>query len=787
MTTAVHHLAHWGAFDVDVDGAELAAVRPHPADADPSPLLANLDAARHRSRVAAPAVRRGWWEDGPGPDRRRGDDDWLEVGWDQALDRLAAELARVRAEHGPQAVYAGSYGWASAGRFHHAQSQLRRFFNLFGGATTSVGTYSTGAAEVLLPHVFGTAEGVWRGATAWPVVAAETDLLVAFGGLPEKNSRVSPGGVVEHRVAGHLRKGVARGMRIVSFTPIRDDVAAGLGASWVPLRPGTDVAVMLGLAHVLLAEGLADLDFCSRYCHGVERWADYVLGRRDGPARTPEWAEEVSEVPAATIVELAREMASGRTMVTSSWSLQRAQRGEQPLWASVALACLLGQIGLPGGGWGHGYASMADVGGGRLRVPVPALPGAARSLDSWIPVTRVADMLLEPGETYEYNGAQRRYPDVRLVYWAGGNPFHHHQDLNRLREAFRRPETVVVHESHWTATARHADVVLPATVTLEREDLGAGRGDGRLVAMQQAFPPYGEARDDHEIFAGIAERLGFARDFTEGRDTRAWLAELYGRLRRRLEDAGVEAPGFEDFWEAGELALPADDPERVLFAAFRADPDTAPLSTPSGRIEIWSEVVEGFGYDDCPPEPRWLPPAEWLGAEPARRFPLHLVANNPASRLHGQLDPGATSRASKVAGREPLRMHPDDAAARGLGDGDLVEVANDRGVCLAGLVVTDAVRPGVVQLSTGAWYDPEELPDGRVRCRHGNPNVLTADVGTSRLAQACSGAGALVDVAAAGPAGPIRAWDPPPMAPLASPGNQGASAVPDPGPSSHRP
>lgn len=785
------HSSHWGSYTVTVSShGRVLGVDPHPDDPDPSPLLGNIPDGASNARVLRPAVRRGWWEHGPGPDPRRGADTWLEVGWDEVLDRVAAELGRVGAEAGPDAVYAGSYGWASAGRFHHAQSQLRRFMSGVGGATVSVGTYSTGAAERILPHVVGSDELVWRRATSWSVIAEHTDLLVAFGGLPPKNAFVSPGGLVAHRVGDHLRRAVARGMRIELFSPLADDVARAHGAAWHPLRPATDVAVMLALAHVLLSDGLADLAFCQRYCVGTDRLVAYVRGDTDGVAKTPAWAEGIAGLPAATLVELARRMAAGRTLVTTSWSLQRARHGEQPVWMSIALAALLGQIGLPGGGFGNGYSSLADIGGGRNLVAVPALPGTAKPTRSWIPVARVADMLLDPGGAYEVDGQHRTYPDIKLVYWAGGNPFHHHQDLGRLARAFRRPDTVVVHEPYWTATARHADVVLPATITLERNDLAAGRGDGHLVAMQQALAPAGLARNDHDIFAGLADRLGFGEEFRAGRDEWGWLRFLYDGLVSRLAARGVEAPPFDEMWAAGGLALPlaggpgqaggsdqAGEPDpggdrdpgggdltdAVLLGAFRAEPDRHPLHTPSGRIELFSAVVDSFGYDDCPGHPAWLEPAEWLGAPLARRWPLHLVANNPATRLHSQLDPGAYSRASKVAGREPLRMHPSDAAARGLAGGQVVWVGNDRGACLAGLVVTEAVRPGVVQLSTGAWYDPADPSAARPLCRHGNPNVLTPDVGTSRLAQGSTGAHALVDVRPATGALPaVEAWAPPP-------------------------
>jgi biotin/methionine sulfoxide reductase len=201
-----------------------------------------------------------------------------------------------------------------------------------------------------------------------------------------------------------------------------------------------------------------------------------------------------------------------------------------------------------------------------------------------------------------------------------------------------------------------------------------------------------------------------------------------------------------------------------LFDRFRADPDGRPLATPSGRIELFSETIDGFGYDDCPGHPVWLEPEEWLGGERAARFPLHLIANQPSTRLHGQLDPGAHSRAGKVAGREPVRVHPEDAAARNIADGDVVRVFNDHGVCYAGAVVTDTVRPRVVNLSTGAWFDPVDPADPTSPWAHGNPNVLTADRGTSRLAQGSTGQHVLVEIERAVEAPPVRAHRPPPFA-----------------------
>jgi biotin/methionine sulfoxide reductase len=219
---------------------------------------------------------------------------------------------------------------------------------------------------------------------------------------------------------------------------------------------------------------------------------------------------------------------------------------------------------------------------------------------------------------------------------------------------------------------------------------------------------------------------------------------LYEQWQGKVAERGRTVPGFDEFWASDGLELPVASEPQVAFADFRADPDGHPLTTPTGKIEIFSETIDSFRYPDCPGHPVWFEPDEWLGSPATGRFGLQLVANQPRSRLHSQLDVGAHSQSVKIAGREPVRLHPADAAARGLRDGDLVRIFNDRGACLAGLAVDDALRPGVAQLSTGAWYDPD--PDNPGFCRHGNPNVLTADRPSSTLSQGCTGQLALVEV-----------------------------------------
>ncbi|MFZ5740050.1 MAG: molybdopterin guanine dinucleotide-containing S/N-oxide reductase [Pseudomonadota bacterium] len=751
------HSSHWGAFSARWDGRGVE-IAPDPGDPAPSPILGNFtDTLRHRARIERPMVRRSWLEKTGEP--RAFDGAFVELPWDEVLDLLAAELSRVHTSYGADAIYGGSYGWASAGRFHHAQSQIHRFLNVaFGGYVRSVNSYSAGASAVILPHVLGSFEALSRRNVTWDQISEHTDLVLAFGGMALKNSMVASGGISRHIERDAMRKAAQRGTRFYCVSPLRDDLPEQADAAWLPIKVGTDVALMLGLAHSLVTEGLHDRGFLARYCTGYELFERYLLGIDDGQPKHAGWASEISGMPAADIVTLARRLPQGRTLITVSHSLQRAQHGEQPVWMGAVLAAMLGQIGLPGGGYNYALGALGHTGRRVNAVPIPTMPQGRNGVDAFIPVARISDMLLNPGLPFDYNGRRLTYPDIKLVYWAGGNPFHHHQDINRLRRAFNVPQTIVVHETAWTPTARFSDIVLPATMTLERDDIGAAATDPRLIAMRKVAPPVGEARDDFEIFSALARRLGVEQAFTEGRDSRQWMEHLYETTRQALAARGWDAPDFAEFWRRGELALPSEPDDGGLLRAFRNDPEAHKLPTPSGKIEIFSETIAGFDYADCPGHPTWLPCTE----PPTPHYALTLIANQPATRLHSQLDFGRHSQSSKIAGREVARLNPVDAEARGITDGHIIRLFNDRGACLAAAAISDRVAEGVVHLPTGAWYDPAAGDADAPLCVHGNPNVLTRDVGTSRLAQGCTGQVTIVACEKyTGPIPPVRAYEPP--------------------------
>ena len=490
-------------------------------------------------------------------------------------------------------------------------------------------SYSLGAARVLMPHIVAPMDELMSMHTSWDVLAENCKLFVTFGGVPHKNGQINAGGATLHHVKGGLYAMREKGVRFVNVTPTAEDLDTGGAVEWLAIRPNTDAALILALCHTLWTEKLYDRDFLDRCTVGFDKFASSLAGKDAA------WAEKITGIAASRIVALAREMAATRTTVSIGWSLQRSHHGEQPFWALVTLACMLGQIGLPGGGFGVGYGPVNLMGSAHPKYFGPTLPQGTNAVSDFIPVARFTDMLLNPGGKIAYNGREIVYPDIKLVYWAGGNPFHHHQDLNRLRVAWRKPETIVMHEQFWTPAARMADIVLPATTSLERDDIGYGSREPFLIAMKKAREPVGEARDDYLIFSELARRMGAGDGYTEGRDTMAWLKHLYELSRVKSAEAGVTIPPFDDFWQAGIAEAEGENRAPVMLADFRADPAAHPLKTPSGKIEIFSEKIASFGYDDCPGHATWLEPIEWLGIEDRRALSAaHAVG--PADRQAAQ-------------------------------------------------------------------------------------------------------------------------------------------------------
>ena len=753
----------WGVYDVCVENGELISVSGIKEDPDPSKFSSSLlDGVHHSTRIKRPAVRKGWLEDKVSRARHiRGEDDFVELPWDEVIELAAGELTRVKAQHGNRSIFGGSYGWASAGRFHHAQSQLHRFINFFGGCTRAMNSYSTAAAQVILPHVVAPWEEVELEQPSWRELRDETELFVAFGGIPLRNTQVAYGGITEHNSSEKIESLLQNGVEFINVSPNVADLPQIKTNQHILVRPNTDVAFMLGIAYTLEVEELLDRHFLSTHCKGYETFARYLLGKDDGIPKSPEWASAITDIKAEEIVSLARKMAAKRTFISGAWSLQRAHHGEQPFWMIVVLSSMLGGIGLKGQGFGFGYGAEGFIGSDYLRFPWATLPKGRNPEGFAIPVARIADMLLNPGDHVEYDGDAIQYPDVRLIYWAGGNPFHHHQDLNRLIKAWEKPDTIISNEWCWNTLAKRSDIVLPCTTPLERTDIMMTPRDPFVVSMDKIIEPYGQSKNDFEIFANIAKKMGIEEKFTEGKSQDEWQEWIYKQTFDRAAAANIEIPKYEKFREQKWFKISDPTEPTIMLKDFREDPKKNPLNTPSGKIEIFSKTVADFNYDDCPGHPVWFEPCEWLG-KVNKKYPLHLISNQPKNKLHSQMDHGKYSKSFKINEREPLEINPIDAKKRNLKNGDVVKMFNDRGSCLAGIKITDDVMQGVVQMSTGAWYDPENPTQDGSMCKHGNPNVLTPDKGTSKLGQGPIAHSCLIEIEKYNDTLPeLTAFDPP--------------------------
>lgn len=745
----VMNASHWGIYKAKIKGGKIQQLVPVAEDKAPSLQIQGLAQQPYNpARIRYPMVRKSFLKKGyKAGGKGRGSEPFVRVSWDQALELVANELKRVRETYGPQSIYGGSYGWMSSGNLGSARNLLQRVLNLNGGFTGHYGDYSTGCAQVILPYVIGS-NGVYEQMTSWEVISEKTELIVLWGADPTVTNDIDWATTLHENAEG-LRKVRDAKIPVVAINPLRPDTAEFFGSDcrWIAPKPGTDVAMMLAMAYELEISGKVDREFVRKYTVGYDKFLPYLLGQTDGVKKTPQWASEISGVPADVIVSLAHEMRQKRSVIMGGWGIQRAQFGEQVHWMMVVLAAMCGHIGLPGGGFGF---SFHYSNGGAATSEAPILPGISANPAggseglAWegsslvtIPLARFTECFLNPGKEIDYNGKKITYPDIRLVFWSGGNPFAQQEDTNGLIKAWKKPETTIVCDTVWTASARFADIVLPACTSLERVDITSIGSYSNLgyVAMQQAIEPQYESHSDFWIYRELAKKMGKEKEFTEGRDEMGWIRHFYESTVSEAKAKGLEMPSFDEFWQRGYVLFPVtDDSKRYNYLGdFRRNPIVNPLGTESGKIEIYSEKIASYNYDDCPAHPTWMAPTEWLGAELAEDYPLALLTSKSRYRLHSQLDSTASNLFANIQEREPLWIHPETAKTYGLTMGDVAVVESRRGKVLVGVQVTDRVRPDTVVLHHGAWYDPEKPGKEGTLDVHGCDNVLTIDIPSSKL------------------------------------------------------
>lgn len=688
-------------------------------------------------RIKYPMKREGWEPGGDGDTTGRGSDDFVRISWEEALDIYASELERITDEYGNESLYCvGSY-WDSDARLHACGSLLSRLLNLYGGHTSRFSSYSSGCATATLPYSIGQSSDP---SNTMADILANTDVIVFWGSNPAVSNAIRG----SHQWTLFLQRLRDSDIKVYVIDPRYSQTAHVTNGEHIPIVPRTDVAMQAAMAYVLIDEDLADYDFIENYTSGFEPFREYIMGDEDGQPKTPEWAAEETGIDADKIRSMAREFADNRTVIGSGYALQRGQYSEQDERMKWALAALIGDVGLPGGGvssaiFGAGQPTADFRGPGSI--PVPSNP-----VDEFIPMAKIADMLLNPGEEYEFDGEVREYPDIRAVLLTSHNPWTAHQDLNKLMDAWEKPEFVAQSEIWWHPSAKMADLVLPAASPIERNDVSSTPIS--VDAKPAMIDPLFESKPDYEAFRGIAERLGVEPRFTEGKDVMDWVEQFY--------EASDVPLSFDEFWEEQRYVFDdkdfddrlADQEERAGFESFRDDPEANPLGTPSGKIEIYSEALDEYGYDDCPPTPKFIPNDEYLGSPKADDYPLHVMDGHQKHRLHSQFDNAPFSRKwLKNDGHELVWINPEDATERDIEHEDTVKVHNDRGEVLASAFVTERVRPGVVELSYGSWWEQEDPGEaGSLIVKDGNVNFLTQDNHTSSLAQATAAKTALVEV-----------------------------------------
>ena len=729
----IFHASHYGPFEAIVREGKWTGVQPmYELDARPTEMLmyGMLDRTYDKTRILYPMVRKSYLENWDKADRKvelRGKEPFVRVDWDTALRLVMKAIVDTTAKYGNEGLFSSSYGgWSHPGIFKPNVLQ-GRFFNLIGGTSMTIADYSAGASQVSLPMIIGDME-VYSPQTSWEVIRDNTEVFVFVGCDPIKNNRIDYQ-VGDHQMEAKWVEIRDAGCKFISINPQVTGSDKVLGAEWIKIVPNTDVALFLAMSNVVIKAKKTDEAFLKRYTVGADKVIAHIMGKDGTSEKTPEWASEITGIPAARIVELANLLADKKTEIAGAWSLQRAHHGEMTHWAIVNFAALTGKIGLPGQGvgfsWHYGNGGLAQSG----KSPPSGLSQGRNLVKAVCPASRISDMLNNPGGDYVRNGKAAKYPVAKLLYNAGNNFMSHQQDTNELIKALKVLDHVIVQDAWWCASTRWADIVLATTCTAERDDVswGGSYSSNVFYAMKKIVEPIGESLDDYEIFRRLSEMAGVETQFTENLKPIEHVEAAY------MKSAAAEKTPFAEFWKKGYVVVetPEEAREWVRHGAFRRDPVKNPLHTKTGKIEMFCQTIADLKLEDCPGMPVFMEPGEYLGN--AKEGQLHVVSPHPWFRVHSQM---ANSQRLRdlyyVNGREPIRVNTQDAKARGIADGDLVEVSNDRGAFIAGAVLSDEIMPGVMSIYEGGWPDP----DSKGRCNNGLVNFVTSSRRSSLLTQA---------------------------------------------------
>ena len=702
--------------------------------------IVRLDTDDRPDTIAAPQLRacargRAYLRRQYHPDRllyplkrvgKRGEGKFVRVSWDEALGEVSSQMVRIKSEYGNDALFV-PYGTGSYNQLNGSHV-ARRLMNLFGGCLGIYNSYSWGATNIATPTVYGTlVTGNQR--QDW----LNSRYIIMWGWNP---AEMRDGTNSDYFV----KLARENGARVVCIDPRHSLSAAALADEWIPIRPGTDAAMMSAMAYVMLTENLHDAEFVRTHCvgfdasqmpvEGAESYSDYLLGAPDGIPKTPEWAEAITAVPAATIARIAREYATSKpAALVQGYGMQRRAYGEQVVRAGCVLAAISGNVGISGG-WASGLGLQAEDGGPHWTV----FPLGENPVRASIPVFLWTEACLRGKELTQADGligAPCLTNDIKLIYAVATNCLiNQHADVNRSAEILRdesKVEFIVVQDNFLTPTGMFADIILPACTQFETWGVEDGWKYGDEVILQpKLVEPPGESKSDYQICADLAERLGIAEAFTEGRDEKDWVEWCLQVFR---STRFPELPTLDDFIEKnlGAWSNPVTNP-KIAFADFRADPEKYPLNTPSGKIEIFSKKLHDMGNpDEIPAVPKYIQEWEYPfrhceGDSPKQSpddrgllrreehpprndmYTLQAIGHHTLARVHST---HANNDWLQEAFPQRIFINPIDATVRDIHDGDLVRVWNDRGELVIPARVTPRILPGVVDIPQGAWWKPD--------------------------------------------------------------------------------
>jgi anaerobic dimethyl sulfoxide reductase subunit A len=642
----------------------------------------------------------------------RGEGRFQRISWDEAVDLIAASLKRVVAAYGPGAVFihyaTGTEGLMGGREF------ARRLMNLMGGHLSYYNSYSSACLSYASPFVTGK-----RDTNSYQTLV-DSKLIILNGFNPAET-------VFETNSNYYLAQAKDAGAKVVVIDPRLTETAATFADEWLPLKPTTDTALFLAMAQVMIAENLHDQAFLDKYCIGFdeehlpagvpkgESFKSYVLGLSDGTPKTPEWAAPITGIDAAGIRKLAREYATLKpAQLLQGLGPQRHAYGEQSVRAGIVLACMTGNLGRKGGGWGGGE------GGVGLEVPIPGFPTGTNAIKARIPVFAWTEAVVRGTHMTADDGVKDGPlpSNIKFIFNLAGNALvNQHGDINATAKILRDEkllEFIVVSDHFLTPSAKFADVVLPADHSLERNDIGyPWSGEKYIVFGNKIFDPPFECKNEYYWVSRVAEKLGLGAQFTEGKTYDDWLKQV-------LAEAREKNPSFPTYEELSAAGGYREQPEKyVAFEKEISEPAKNRFKTPSGKIEIFSKTLYDMQKPGITGVPKYI--AAWEGpqAELTKKYPLQCIGPHFKRRTHSTFD---QTPWMEEADPQIMWISPPDAGARGIGDGDPVKVFNDRGAVMIRARVTRRMRPGVVAIPQGAWY----TPDTHGVCQRGCINVLSS-------------------------------------------------------------